>query len=44
MTLKHEKTKKMLHLVWYMLLWLHPLTSVGYNLYQQDLFNILAYA
>jgi hypothetical protein len=23
MTLKHEKTKQVLHLLWYMLLWLH---------------------
>jgi len=23
MTLKHEKTKQMLHLLWYVLLWLH---------------------
>jgi hypothetical protein len=23
-TLKHEKTKQALHLLWYVLLWLHP--------------------
>jgi len=26
MTLKHEKTEQALHLPWYVLLWLHPLT------------------
>lgn len=30
MTLKNEKNKQALHLVWYVLLWLHPTVQIFY--------------